>query len=50
MSEGGKFSTPLREQSLPQNENNYTEEVNRVEHDHIPEGEAASNDGTQMDQ
>ena len=51
MSEGGKFSTPLREeQSLPLNEKNCTEAVNQVEHDHIPEGEAASNEGTQIDQ
>ena len=41
---------PLREeQFLPQNENNYTEAVNQVEHIHIPEGEAASNDRTEID-
>ena len=51
MSEGGKFSTPLREeQSLPLNENNCTEAVNQVEHDHIPEGEVVSNEATQVDQ
>ena len=45
------MSTPLREeQSFPKTINNYTEAVNQVKHDHIPEGEAASNDGTQIDQ